>query len=193
MAEDGRRPSYDADGEIRGYRSRPGAPQAVPQVGLTSSSNATPQDAWDRTFRRGSSVMPPTPVAGQPEQAPWGSSPSAWTPPPSSLTPEGPADSSGMASIAPRPFTTPRPSADSLLNETASAHSAYLGAAPSSAPRGTDGWVSPTQQQSWDIRQKYSTHKLNTGQMKRTLPVLARKMQTDYDSLFPEALDYGRL
>lgn len=55
MASRGRAPSYNARGQVRGFRTRPGAPQAntnqnLGALGLQPSS-ITPQGVWDQMFR----------------------------------------------------------------------------------------------------------------------------------------------
>lgn len=47
----GRTPSFDARGNVRGFRSRPGAPQATPPQGLGGGSNAMGASSWVNTFR----------------------------------------------------------------------------------------------------------------------------------------------
>lgn len=47
----GRRPSFDSKGKVRGFRSRPGAPQAEPPLGLTTGTNATSAVDWVGRFK----------------------------------------------------------------------------------------------------------------------------------------------
>lgn len=57
FASQGRKPSFDARGRVRGFRSRPGAPQANPQRGLTGGSNATSAVDWVGKFNNTGSQM----------------------------------------------------------------------------------------------------------------------------------------
>lgn len=118
--DEGRRPSYDITGRIRGFRSRPGAPTVQPQqFGVTNiqgATNATPMDAWNRFFHKTPAPATPSPFI---------------TPPPSNLAPVVPPDASGMAGTITRPYTTPQvtsPSTpESIYGQAAQGHADYLG------------------------------------------------------------------
>lgn len=51
MLSQGRTPSFNSRGQIRGFRSRPGAPPAEVKSGLESGSNAMGASSWVNTFR----------------------------------------------------------------------------------------------------------------------------------------------
>lgn len=59
----GRTPSFDARGNVRGFRSRPGAPPATPPQGLGpppgagSGTNAMSASSWVNTFRNTGPAM----------------------------------------------------------------------------------------------------------------------------------------
>ncbi len=120
-AAEGRRPSYDSSGHIRGFRSRPGAPTAQPlefgMANVSGATNATPMDAWNRFFHKTPTPATPPPAAPAP----------FITPPPSNLAPVVPPDTTGMDSTTPRPYTTPQVSADAIYGQAAQGHADYLG------------------------------------------------------------------
>lgn len=115
MEEQGRQPSFNSAGEIRGYRSRPGAPNVSDSgfgvSSLTSGSGGTPQDAWDSFFNKGA----------KPAQAPISVPPSNV-----SLAPETPQDASGMASTLSRPYSAASAAPSALYAEAAKSHQGYL-------------------------------------------------------------------
>jgi hypothetical protein len=128
MEQEGRRPSYDNEGQIRGYRSRPGAPTAQSGMfgttSLTSGSGATPQDAWDKFFNKGAGNDSASPA----QPAPVNATPAPIAVPPSNiaLAPETPPDATSMAKTLPRPYTAPRVTADSLYQQAGASHDDFM-------------------------------------------------------------------
>lgn len=125
--EEGRRPSYDSAGNIRGLRSRPGAsmhprdeaqaayrlPPADPATGFTDDQ------AWKSFFQ----PTAPPPRASQPDvtafQTAGGLLPE--------LAPQGAGNAEDMASFISRPYASPKANPSALYRAAASNHSAYLG------------------------------------------------------------------
>jgi len=75
MAAQGRRASYNSMGQVRGFRTRPGAPMADPtrNVGSVGStlSGFTPKSNWDSLFRNrltGSNPLSPESKTPTPSQ-----------------------------------------------------------------------------------------------------------------------------
>jgi len=138
MEQEGRRPSYTADGEIRSYRSRPGAPTVEPNpigtTSLTSGSGETPQRAWDNFFNKGAYAKSAPTAKSAPAAQP---TPSPIPVPPSNiaLAPETPPDATSMAKTLPRPYTAPKVTADSLYQKAATSHNDFMRTA----------WYSPPQ------------------------------------------------
>jgi len=144
MVAEGRRPSFDSAGNIRGWRSRPGAQQApasqfgVP--GISGPSSATPEKDWRDFFKKPPASTAPT-------------TPPNVTPSPSrpmtsadfsgngriSLAPESPADATAMVGSS-RPFTTPRIDARDLIRQANTAN---------------DGWISTSRNEALAIGAKY--------------------------------------
>jgi hypothetical protein len=125
MEEEGRQASYNADGEIRGFRSRPGAPTVEPNAfgvaNMTSGTGGTPMDAWNKFFNKDSGATAPVaaPINVPPSNI--------------SLAPETPPDAAGMASMLSRPYSSPSATPDSLYAQAAKSHEGYLqgvGASP---------------------------------------------------------------
>lgn len=138
MAAEGRRPSYDSAGNVRGFRTKPGATSSIynrpgsgpreetehPYTGLTNEAD------WRAKFPKA------PPVASAPAAEGSMTTDPTQMPPPGSfseqdarlgalgykLSPEGPADAGAMASLSPRPFTQPR----NPLHEAVARHKQYL-------------------------------------------------------------------
>jgi hypothetical protein len=123
--EEGRRPSYDSEGNIRGLRSRPGAtmsprdaaqapyrlPAADPNTGFTDD------DAWKSFFH-----PPKPPRAAQPDtnafQTAGGLLPE--------LAPQGTGSADDMASFISRPYASPQANPSALYSAAANNHATYL-------------------------------------------------------------------
>jgi hypothetical protein len=156
MADEGRRPSFDSAGNVRGYRSRPGAPTVggggfgVP--GMATPGNATPQDAWNSFFHKPAPAPSPQPV----------------TPPASniSLAPETTPDAASMAATTPRPYSQPATDPSDLYSTAAQSHASYL-------EKSAGGWISTTPFEASRIGQKYGGKTMLTS----------AKLDNSFDSL----------
>lgn len=191
MADEGRRPSYDQEGNIRGYRSRPGAPTVDPlQFGvanMTSGSGGTPMDAWRSFFQSATPVAAPTveaPQLGQANINPNGTA--------TSLIPEAAPDAAGMAGVASRPFAAPKvPSAQPFAGTGGN-----FGSTAQNLPSGLT-LTSPKHAITKTFKSPYGTLSTRPAGLVKAenergvLKNLFRRMDADYESLFPDAFNYA--
>lgn len=209
MAAEGRRPSYDSAGNVRGFRTKPGATQSIynrpgsgpreatedPYTGLTNEAD------W-----RAKGLNPyfkPTPTAPPVASAP--AAEGAMTtdptqmPPPGSfseqdqrlsalgykLSPEGPTDAAGMASLSPRPFTQPR----NPLHEAVARHKQYLES--TKAPYlSQSAEVTPLGMRK-SFRTKYGTGSVRPGaevDYEKSKQLAAQRYKAELDSITAGAL-----
>lgn len=143
-ANPSRRPSYDQRGNIRGFRSVPGAtpsyqdaaPSGAPLIrSLPTADQATgftDSGAWDRFFhKRDFATKPTTPTPAPSPASNAFATAGGFFP---SLAPTTPPDAASMASTMSRPYAAPRVSADSLYRDAAKSHLAYVNGQIGPAP-----------------------------------------------------------
>lgn len=187
---------------MRGYRSAPGAPTVDPlqfgMANLTSGTGGTPMDAWRTFFKSATPAAVPTITAPQLGQT--NINPNDTT---ASLIPESAPDAAGMAGVASRPFAAPK-----VSGETPGI--APLPSLTDAKPSG--GFLSTTRQQALAIGAKYggkpatfrstsdmlretaaTRARINGTADRATLGALYKRMDADYESLFPDAFSYADL